>query len=118
MAPRLFAANTLSTNHGWFSVSMATRSPAVTPRSASAAASCSERRDNCAQVVVSPRYRSAGLSGRIIAWVAAWDIQWCRKDQAGAVSVGMGDSSGAYGGVSIGGRRGIVPFNVVVREAS
>jgi hypothetical protein len=95
MAPRLFAANTLSTNHGWFSVSMATRSPAVTPRSASAAASCSERRDNCAQVVVSPRYRSAGLSGRIIAWVAAWDIQWCRKDQAGAVSVGMGDSSGA-----------------------
>jgi hypothetical protein len=55
MAPRLFAANTLSTNHGWFRVSIATRSPSTTPRPARAAASRNDRRDNCAQVVVSPR---------------------------------------------------------------
>jgi hypothetical protein len=55
MAPKLFAASTLSTNQGWFSVSRATRSPSVTPRLASAAASCRDRRVSCAQVVVSPR---------------------------------------------------------------
>ncbi|GAA2301056.1 hypothetical protein GCM10010431_20100 [Streptomyces kunmingensis] len=63
------------------------------------------------------------MSGRIVAWVAAWDIQWCRKVQAGAVSVGMGDSSGV---VSIGAPRrrcigarcGIVPINPVAGEAS
>lgn len=89
MAPRLFAANTVSTNHGWFRVSVATRWPSAIPRAARPAASRKDRSESSDQVVVSPRYRRAGLSGRVIACVAACAIQWCRKDEAGAEAVDM-----------------------------
>ena len=57
IAPMALAANIVSRNSGRFVIMIATRSPALTPRSRSAAASPLTRSWICAQVIVLPSKR-------------------------------------------------------------
>ena len=66
MAPSRFVASNASMYSGRLPISIATRSPAATPRAASAAASRSTRVWSSRQVVVSPRKRNATSLGTTV----------------------------------------------------
>jgi hypothetical protein len=64
IAPRALAANIVSRNSGRFVIMTATRSPALTPRRAIAAATAVTRWSSCNHVVERPskrRYTASGL---------------------------------------------------------
>ncbi len=97
MAPSRFAASSASTYSGRLPMSIATRSPAATPRAASAAASRSTRTWSSFQVVVSPRKRSATSSGRPCACRSRWLTQCERRLACGWLAVVVPECFSACG---------------------